>query len=69
VEGVRLVERPRLLEDSIRWLGSILRERVELIVDVCAQHIEIRPQICGALGGDHGCPGRNILSTNIRKYL
>jgi len=70
MEGVRLVKCPRFLEDSVRWLCSILRQRIELIVDVCAQHVEIGPQIRGALAGDHGgCPGRNVLSTNISKYL
>lgn len=70
MKGVRLVNRSRLLQDAIRWLGSILRDRVELIVDVCAQHIQVGPQVGGALSADHGGgPGCNILGTNVRKNL
>lgn len=69
MEGVRLLQRSRLLEDSVWRLGSVLRQCVELIVDVCAERVQSGSQVRGALAADHCRPCRDVLSSDVREYL
>lgn len=65
MQRICLVQASGILQDAIQRLRSVLCEGVELIVDICAQRIQIGTQICRVLANDCCGLGRNILGSNV----